>query len=348
MNWSLRSFSLALDSPLETAGGPIEERSGWLVSVRTAEERGVGEATPLAGWTESHEECERALAGAVEALNRLDEAESIRERLDGIDSPAARHGCHLALADLRARQAGEPLYRWLGASQSVDTIPVNATVGDCPPAETVSRTRAAVEAGYDCVKLKLGVRAPAADAARLRAVREQVSESVSLRVDVNGAWDRQTARAALAWLDEADVAVLEQPLDPTDLDGHAMLRGSGVDVAVDETLATVTVEGVLDAAAADILVCKPMVLGGIDRALDVASVARERGLTPVVTTTIDAAIARAGTRHLAAVLQPSVPFGLATGDLLTADLVSPEPVCEGSVSVSQTPGHGIQPATFFN
>jgi len=340
----MESFSVPLETPLETASGTITERSGWLVRARADDRCGVGEATPLPGWTESHERCQQALRAALERLDRAGTDDgALRAAIDDIESPAARHGCSLALADLRARQAGDPLYRWLGAEGTVDAVPVNATVGDCGVDETVDRVLAAVEAGFDCVKLKIGVRDPDADAARLRAVREAVGDAVELRVDVNGAWDRPTAADACAWLAEVDVSYVEQPLAAADLDGHAALRERGVEVALDESLATVGVEDVLAADAADVLVCKPMALGGIDRTLAVARRAREQDAKSVVTTTIDAAVARVGARHLGAALQPALPFGLATGDRLADDLVAAsDPVHDGSVSISQTPGHGLE------
>ena len=54
-------FSLALSSPLSTAAGEITEREGYLVGYDHRGVTGLGEATPLPGWTESLEECERAL-----------------------------------------------------------------------------------------------------------------------------------------------------------------------------------------------------------------------------------------------------------------------------------------------
>jgi o-succinylbenzoate synthase len=344
MDWSITSVSLPLASPLETARGPIEARSGWLVSVSSADEQGIGEATPLAGWTESHEHCEHALERAIAALTEATAPEDCQQIIDDIDAPAARHGCQLALADLRARQADEPLYRWLGAEQTVDRVPVNATVGDAGTEATVERVREAIDAGFDCVKLKIGARQPVSDAKRLRAVREQIDADLTLRADANGAWDRATAQAALEWLAETDVTYVEQPLAADGLDGHAELRGRGVGIALDESLASFDVERILDAEAADVLICKPMVLGGIDRALDIALTAREHDVEPIITTTIDGAVARAGARHLGAVLQPAPAFGLATGSLLAEDLVDdPTRLQAGTVAVAQTPGHGVVP-----
>ncbi|ESS05901.1 MAG: hypothetical protein A07HB70_01444, partial [uncultured archaeon A07HB70] len=45
-------FSLGLGQPLDTARGRIEAREGVLVRVHVDGEPGVGETTPLPGWTE--------------------------------------------------------------------------------------------------------------------------------------------------------------------------------------------------------------------------------------------------------------------------------------------------------
>jgi L-alanine-DL-glutamate epimerase-like enolase superfamily enzyme len=82
-----------------------------------------------------------------------------------------------------------------------------------------------------------------------------------------------------------------------------------------------------------------MVVGGVDRALAVATRAREAGVDAVVTTTVDAAVARAGAVHLAAAV-PDVPAcGLATGSLLSSDVApDPAPVADGTASVPPDPG----------
>jgi len=84
-----------------------------------------------------------------------------------------------------------------------------------------------------------------------------------------------------------------------------------------------------------------MALGGVDRARDAAVRARGAGATPVVTTTVDAVVARTAAVHLAASLAPVAPCGLATGDRLERDLTAdPAPVSDGAIRVPQLPGIG--------
>jgi L-alanine-DL-glutamate epimerase-like enolase superfamily enzyme len=186
--------------------------------------------------------------------------------------------------------------------------------------------------------VKVGARDADADAERLRAARDAAPDA-ELRADANGAWDRETAAAMFDVAAELDVRYVEQPLPADDLSGHAALRGRAVGVAVDETLSDHSVQAVLDAGAADVLVLKPMALGGPDLTLSAARTAREAGVDAVVTTTIDGVVARLGALHVASAI-PDVPAcGLATGSLLTEDLApDPAPVRDGRMPVPDGPG----------
>jgi len=325
-------FSLPLARPLETAAGTIDAREGFLVRATVDGKKGLGEATPLSGWTESIEDCAAVLASVSDPVAALQ---------DGAleDSPAARHGVSLAVLDARARRDGVPLYRHLGATADRETVPVNATVGDGDPEATAAAVAEAVDEGYPAVKLKVGAGPLGRDLDRLEATRTRCP-AVELRADANGAWDEPTAERALARFSAFDVAFVEQPLPAAALAGHAALSGGEVGVALDEGLLEHGAEAVVEAGAADVIVCKPMALGGLDRARAAAGTAREAGLPAVVTTTIDGAVARAGAVHLAASLPGAPACGLATGDRLAADLrAEVASVADGAASVPQGKGN---------
>lgn len=357
----LRPFSLALASPLRTAREELTERSGFLVGIGDAGDdgaprgdgpsddgssvdaigTGIGEATPLPGWTESPSACETALREAAV------EPGASRASLAGLDAratPAARHGLALALDDAAAREDGESLASRLadrsGLPAPADAVPVNATIGDGTPEATAATAERAVADGYRCLKVKAGARPLADDLDRLRAVRRSVGPAIDLRVDANGAWDRSSARRAVDRLKPLDPAYVEQPLPAADLDGTADLRAeSDVPIAVDESLTERSIAEVLAADATDVVVIKPMALGGPDRALDAAIRAREAGVEPVLTTTIDAVVARTAAVHVASAV-PDVPAcGLATADLLAEALApDPCPVSDGRIEVPAGPG----------
>lgn len=365
--WRSREFSLPLESPLGTARGEIQSRTGRLVGIVAGGElRGIGEATPLPGWTESRVDCEGTLDDVIGTDPR-------RGRLPDAATPAARFAVGVAHRDRLARRRGVSVAETL-ADDPPASVPVNATVGDGSVDETVAAARAAVDEGFETLKLKVGARDPAADRERVRAVARALAESApddhstadpatpgpTLRLDANGAWDRETARETLVALADT-VAYVEQPVPAADIAGLAALRGVGAPVAADEALAAHGPQAVVAADAADVLVCKPAALGGLERTLSVARTAAARGVDTVVTTTIDGAVARTAATHLAAAVTAvtrsagedrasrlSIPraHGLATRSLLARDLHStdgdplpdPVPVVDGRVAVPGTGG----------
>ena len=334
----LRPFELDLRDPLGSASAAIDVRRGVLVRVGD-DPPGIGEATPLSGWTEPYTDCVEGLRTALEADPSGDHRAAL-EPLEGL--PAARHGLGLALADRDARRSGEPLYRALGGPARPEAVPVNATIGTAGVEATVAAARQAVDAGFDCLKLKAGTGPVVADLDRIAAVRETVGPGVGLRVDANGTWGRDEARRALDGLAALDVEYVEQPLEPADLDGHAALRGHDVGIALDESLVAASAAAVLEADAADVVVLKPMALGGIDRARAIAEAAQAAGVDPVVTTTVDAVVARTAAVHLAASLGLDRACGLATAGLLAEDLgPDPAPVRDGEIAVPRTAGTGV-------
>lgn len=328
------SFSLELNEPLETAHGPIPAREGFLVGIDSDNEiHGIGEATPLPGWTESVAACQTA----VETVAKTGEMSTV----DPKATPAAAHAVECATMDAQGQRDGHPLAALLRRSafpernQSVPThVPLNATIGDGSVVDTVEQATTAVTAGYDCLKLKVGSRPLEDDLNRVRAVREAVGNSVTIRVDVNGGWDVETAIEAIESLAPLDIAYVEQPLAAERLPAHKQLRNRGVGIAVDESVATHSVESVIETAAADVVVVKPMAVGGPQRATKAAAAASEAGIEPVVTTTIDAVVARTAAVHVAAAIPAVTPCGLATGSLLATDLAAdPVEIREGEASV---------------
>lgn len=331
----LRSTSLPLTRPLRTATGSIDRRDCVLIHVD--EPTGIGEATPLPGWTESLKEAEASLRTVADSPGNVHDQEAIASVSD---RPAARHGLALAISDRDARAHETPLYRYLDDGETVDAVPVNATIGDGNTVETVSSAESAVSDGFECIKVKVGNRSVSEDVERIRSIRDALPQ-ISVRLDANGAWSREEAEAAIDDVAPLGIDYLEQPLAPRDISGHESLAGA-VDIALDESLAYLDPDEI-ESLAVDTIVCKPMVLGGIDRAREIALAARAAGIQPVISNTVDGAAARTAAVHLAASLAPVPACGLATASRLRRDYANdPAPVSDGAIRVPQSPGHGVE------
>jgi len=345
MRASLEPFALPLDPPLVTARERLDRRQGFLVRVGRSP-TGFGDAAPLEPFTEPRSETRAALEHAVHAATESGPRGALQAvsatTAGRIRFPAARHAISLALLDYRAKQAGESLAQQLG-QPSPGPVAVNATVGDGTAKATAAAVRSAIDAGFETVKVKVGKRSIAADLDRIRAIRNAVGPAVAIRVDANGAWDSASAAAFLDGASNLHLEAVEQPLPADSGAAHASLRSFDPAIALDESLAVVPVEELLEAGAADRYVLKPTALGGIDVAMGAATAVRRAGAVPVISSIFESVIGRTAAVHLAATLGQLPACGLATGDRFVEDLApDPAPVSAGTIEPPTGPGIGIE------
>ena len=188
----------------------------------------------------------------------------------------------VALWDLKARRAGLPLAKLLGAYR--DSVPCYNTSGgflSTPLEEVLDNAQAALGRGVGGIKLKVGQPDVAADIRRVEAVRERLGDHVPLMVDANQQWDRPTAHRAGRLLEEMRLVWIEEPLDAHDAEGHARLAAAlDTPVASGEMLTSVDEHyRLIDAGSVDVLQPDAPRVGGITRFLRIAALADHHRLT---------------------------------------------------------------------
>ena len=165
-------------------------------------------------------------AGASEALwDIMFHAQSGAGRLGGFYLEAIS-GVDLALWDLRGKALGEPVHRLLGGPVR-DAVPVYASpIPFLPtPEESAARAVSFVDGGFHAVKLKLG-RGESTDLAHAEAVAGALSGRAALHVDLNCAYDVQTAIRLGHALRDLGVRWFEEPLPTDDVAGLAEVRAA--------------------------------------------------------------------------------------------------------------------------
>ena len=348
----LASYTLPLVDPWPAQGGPLTTRTGWLLALDDDSGRtGLGDAAPLPGFgLETHASAGLALRGSLRRLVGLGEEdmpralEQLHRLAPAAAAPTARHAIDLALHDLLAQRDGVPLARFLSGDAALAAVTANAVIPRVDAERTVALAREALAGGAGTVKVKVGGAPLEEDVARLRAVREAAGPGVRVRIDANGAWGPDMAIDALRALAAFDLEYAEQPVAPDAIDALARVRReSGVPIAADESVRDAeSARRVLDASAADVLIVKPMALGGLRPARAVADLARARGARVVVTSLVESVVGRTGALHLAASLGASPhAHGIATGGALLRDLAPGPPFEGGAVRVPDTPGIGL-------
>jgi L-Ala-D/L-Glu epimerase len=341
-----RPFRLPLRVPLATAHGRRTAVEGLRLLLKdTSGGFGLGEVTPLPEFgTETFASAQEALASLrLGPAPRTVEALPLAYSLPA-GAPATRAGVEMAFLDLLARQKGVALGRLLGASD-VHAVEVNALLAQQTPHGASLEASAAVAAGFRTLKVKVGTAPERLDTERLWAVRDAVGPTVRLRVDANGAWTEAEARVRLAPLVALGLEYVEQPVLPEDIAGLRRLRAL-LPVAADEALGRKDALAALldgeEGPAADVLVLKLPVLGGLLPALHLARRAQVLGVGAVVTSAMDGAVGRAAGAHLALALGGPLAHGLATGLLLLED-PGAVPLVSGALALTDAPGLGIAP-----
>jgi L-alanine-DL-glutamate epimerase-like enolase superfamily enzyme len=265
---------------------------------------------------------------------------------------AAIEGAVLAL--MAAREAADPPAAVTGtlagtgpaAVASVAPIPVSATIAYAAPEAGADAAAQAIELGFGTLKLRAGFERTTDQLVdRLRAIRAAVGPEPRVRIDAGAAWDLDTATERIAALEPFRIEFVEQPLAAWDITGHAALRERvGVPIALDESVDS---EGAARAAladgAADVLVVKPVRVGGLAATMRIAESASAAGALVVLGTYFETGVGIAAALRIAAAMRDGratrsraveTAHGLATAGQLVHDLLAvPLSIVKGRMAV---------------
>lgn len=187
----------------------------------------------------------------------------------------------VALYDLKAKRAGLPLAKLLGAHRdSVRTYNTSGGFLNASLEEVQERASQSVAEGIGGIKVKVGLPDGAEDVRRVAGVRETIGDDMPLMVDANQQWDRSTALRMGRRLEEFDLTWIEEPLDAYDVEGHARLtRTLDTPIATGEMLASVAEhERLIAGDACDIIQPDAPRVGGITQFLRLMTFADQKGL----------------------------------------------------------------------
>jgi o-succinylbenzoate synthase len=315
---TLARLSIPFREPFVTAGGVVAARE--LLALRVEDDDGAvgwGEAAPFEPYDGVSLDAVAAALGAG----------------DG-GPPQARAAREMARLDLEARRAGRPV-----GEPGAEAIAVNRTLAAGPPDEVARHAAEGVRAGFACFKVKVGL---PDDAARVGAVRAAIGPWPALRVDANGAWSAREAVAAIDALGEHDLELVEQPCRTLE-ELAEVRRAAGVPVAADEPIASAgDVRAAAAAEACDFVNVKLAPSGGFEAARATIAAAREHGLEPYLSSTLDGPWGIAAALQLAASERLSMACGLATLELFDARIARAlPPPRHGLMAVPQGPGLGV-------
>ena len=215
-------------------------------------------------------------------------------------------------------------------------IPINGLVWMGTFEEMLSRMEEKMEAGFRCIKLKIGAIDFEQELSLIRRIRERFTkEQIELRVDANGAFSPDEALGKLEQLASYDLHSIEQPIRQGQWDEMARLcRESPLPIALDEELIGVNTparkEALLDAISPAYIILKPSLHGGMAGTKEWISLAQARGIGSWITSALESNVGLNAIAHLTALVYGShisMPQGLGTGLLFTDNIDMPIEIC---------------------
>ena len=262
MKASFKKYTLQFKQASGTSRGVYTTRDSWFIFISDGTNTGIGECAPLPDL--SIEPLKKMGAKLLQICEQIDYFCQFPEELK--TWPSIRFGLETALRDLR--NGGQRQLFPSEFTRGEQGIPINGLIWMGTPEFMKQQVRAKLDAGFHCIKMKIGALDFETEIELLKSIRKEFSANeITLRVDANCAYSYQTALENLKRLSDLQIHSIEQPIETGRWDEMAELcRQSPVPIALDEELIGITSEKemqkLVDTIRPAYLILKPSLHGG--------------------------------------------------------------------------------------
>jgi len=247
----------------------------------------------------------------------------------------------IACYDIAAKNAGLPLYRYLGGFDP--QIESDMTISMDEPQKMADDCLGWIKKGFRILKLKLGDDI-VKDMERVRTVRNAIGKDIVLRIDANQGWTAKEAIAIEPVLRENNIELIEQPVKAKDYTGLKEVKDKCIlPVVADESIHVPEDAALLAGMrACDGFNIKLMKCGGIFPALKINAVAEANHMMTMIGCMGESIIANTAGMHLAAARRNISKIDLDVTFMTSCDWITGGFTAEGGcITLTEEPGIGI-------
>ncbi|HET6560125.1 MAG TPA: o-succinylbenzoate synthase [Prolixibacteraceae bacterium] len=323
MKATFKKYTLQFKQPSGTSRGVYTTREVWYIFLNDGTHTGIGECAPLPGLSvENPKQMGQKLLQVCEQINYF-----ISNLHELHDWPSIRFGLETARLDMQ--NGGKQLLYPSDFTRGEKGIPINGLIWMGTPEFMKQQIRAKLDAGFRCIKMKIGAIDFETEFSLLKEIRREFSpEQITLRVDANGAYSYQQALENLKRLSELQLHSIEQPIEAGRREEMARLcERSPVPIALDEELIGVYSQKEQQQMVQQIhpayLILKPSLHGGLVGCQQWIDLAREHGIGWWITSALESNIGLNAIAQWTFQLGISTEQGLGTGQLFTNNIDSP-------------------------
>jgi len=313
-----------------TSRGVLKYKDTWFIRIQQDSLIGIGECGMFKGLSIDHRyDFEERLRWACQNIHLgLD---ALLGQL--VAFPSIQFGLEMAFRSLNQRSPFELFPSEFTKGQ--DSIPINGLIWMGESSFMKQQIKDKLEAGFSCIKLKIGALNFDKELALLKSIRDEFdAQTIEIRVDANGAFKPREALEKLKRLSEFNLHSIEQPIKQGQLQEMAQLcLDTPLPIALDEELIGVfsvtNKQVLLQTIKPQYIILKPTLVGGFKGSHEWIDVAESHNIGWWVTSALESNIGLNAIAQWTYTLKNPLPQGLGTGGLFTNNVQAPLVVNSG-------------------
>lgn len=312
---------LIFKRPSGTSRGVLKEKETYFLQVDKNGKRGVGECALFRGLSSddvpNYEEKLKWLCKNIDLP-----AEEIQKELQ--DFPSIWFGYEQAMLNL---DHGQNLYFPSEFTNGKASITINGLIWMGNVVYMIEQIEQKLAEYFGCIKLKIGVNW-SEEKEVLRQLRSKFpKEKLELRVDANGAFTTEQAKAVLAELAELNIHSIEQPIKAGDWKSMAEIcANTPTPIALDEELIGIVDSKqkaeLLETIKPQFIILKPSLVGGFSGSDKWIELAEKQNIGWWITSALESNIGLNAIAQYTFTKNNPMPQGLGTGALYTNNVAS--------------------------
>ena len=313
-----------------TSRGVLTYKDTWFIELEENALNGIGECGMFKGL--SIDDCDDFELMLKWACQNIDLGlEALLRRLVGF--PSIQFGLEIAFRSLKQKSPFELFPSDFTSGQ--DSISINALIWMGEFSFMKQQIKDKLEAGFSCIKLKIGALDFGKELALLKSIRDEFdSQTIEIRVDANGAFKPMEALEKLKQLSDFNLHSIEQPIKQGQLEEMAQLcSDTPLPIALDEELIGVfsvtNKQFLLQTIKPQYIILKPTLVGGFKGSEEWIDVAESNKIGWWVTSALESNIGLNAIAQWTYSLNNALPQGLGTGGLFTNNVQAPLVVNSG-------------------
>jgi o-succinylbenzoate synthase len=327
-----QKYLLHFKRPSGTSRGVMTDKETWFIVLEQDGKKGIGECGILRGLScDDRPDYEEKLAWTCANIDLG--KDQLWEAL--LEFPSIQFGVEMAFQSLESET---PFVLFPSDfTESQKSIPINGLVWMGEESFMKEQIEEKLAAGFRCVKLKIGAIDFEKELQLLRFIRANfTAEQVEIRVDANGAFNKNEALNKLNQLFEFELHSIEQPIAKKNTDSMSELcKITPFPIALDEELIGVfglaEKEDLLLKIKPQYIILKPSFVGGFRGTQEWISLAEKHQIGWWITSALESNIGLNAIAQWTFLQHNLMPQGLGTGALYTNNFDCPLEVAQGQL-----------------